>query len=93
MTNVTEYPPATRNRIRVWGAILWPAFLVAGVATTVFFANIDPATLRAQTLPNVAISREAGYAIGFFMFWLICAASGALTYVLLEPAAGRRRDR
>lgn len=93
MTNVTEYSPKVRQRIRLWGAVLWPAFLVAGIATMVFFANIDPATLRAQTLPHAPISRQAGYAIGFFMFWAIGAASGALTLFLLGPGRGRPRSR
>lgn len=89
MSNVTEYPSAVTRRIRVLGAVLWPAFLTAAAATMVFFANIDPATLRAQTLPDVPISREAGYAIGFFMFWAIGAASSALTLLLLGPVPRR----
>lgn len=89
MTNVTDYPTATKHRIRLLGSVLWPAFLTAAAATMVFFANIDPATLRAQTLPDVPISREAGYAIGFFMFWAIGAASSALTLLLLGPAPQR----
>lgn len=89
MTNVTDYPTAIKHRIRVLGAVLWPAFLTAAAATVVFFANIDPATLRAQTLPDVPISREAGYAIGFFMFWAIGTASSALTLLLLGPAPRR----
>lgn len=91
MTNDTEYSPVVRERIRVLGAVLWPSFLMAGVATLVFFANVDPATLQAQTLPGLQISRETGYAIGFFMFWAIGAASGALTAFLLRPADGRTR--
>lgn len=90
MRNATEYHRPTRRRIHVWGATLWPAFLVAGVAAIVFFSNIDPATLRAQTMPHVPISREAGYAIGFIMFWAIGAASSALTALLLRRPERRR---
>ena len=74
--------PRTRQRIRVLGAVLWPSFLVAIAATGIFFANIDPATLRAQTLPNWEISRQAGYTVGFLMFWAVCGASSALTLFL-----------
>lgn len=84
MKNTTFYSRSIRRRIHLWGATLWPAFLVAGVAAIVFFANIDPATLRVQTLPDIAIGRQAGYALGFLMFWAIGAASSALTVLLLR---------
>lgn len=93
MSNDTEYPPAVRRRIRILGAVLWPAFLAAAVASIVFFANIDPATLRAQTLPELQISREAGYALGFFMFWAIGAGSSALTLLLIGSEPPRLNDR
>ena len=82
--------PRTRQLIRVLGAILWPSFLTAGVAAMVFFASIDPATLRAQTLPGWEISREAGYTIGFLMFWAVCSLSSALTlYLFASPVPPR----
>ena len=36
----------------------------------VFFAFVDPLQLRDITFPEADISREAGYTIAFFMFWL-----------------------
>lgn len=77
-----------RWRIRLLGAILWPSFLVAGVATTVFFASIDPETLRTQTLPGWDIGRRTGYTLGFFMFWGVCAASSYLTLMLFRQPPG-----
>lgn len=77
--------PARVRLIRVLGAVLWPSFLTAGVATMVFFANIDPLTLRAQTAPEWEITREGGYTIGFLMFWTVCIASSALTLLLFRP--------
>jgi hypothetical protein len=74
-----------KRLIRILGAVLWPSFLTAGVATMVFFANIDPLTLRAQTAPDWDISREGGYTIGFLMFWAVCIASSALTLFLFRP--------
>ena len=96
-TGATDHPRIRRLAQRL-GPILWPSFLVAAAATAIFFANIDPLTLRAQTLPGIDISREAGYTIGFLMFWAVCAASSALsvylttTEVPAEPP-GPRGDR
>ena len=67
------------------GAIAWPSFFAAGVATMVFFAFIDPLALREITFPNLQISRELGYTLGFFTFWLSTASSSLFTWVLLRP--------
>ena len=69
------------------GAILWPSFFAAGVATMVFFAFIDPLQLRDISFINFQINREAGYTIGFFMFWLATASSSLFTWILLRPAS------
>ncbi|WMJ68650.1 hypothetical protein [Stenotrophomonas sp. 24(2023)] len=72
-------------RLQHWGSILWPSFIAAGLACLVFFACVDPLQLRAISFPSHAISREAGYTIGFFMFWGITALSSAITGYLLRP--------
>ncbi len=64
-------------------AILWPSFMLAGVATMVFFAFVDPNELNLISFPGIEISRELGYSLGFFLFWLISAASSYLTALLL----------
>jgi len=69
------------------GAILWPSFFAAGVATMVFFAFVDPLVLRDITFPGVEISRSLGYSIAFFMFWVATAASSLFTWILLRPAS------
>jgi len=69
------------------GAILWPSFFAAGVATILFFAFIDPVDLRDISFVDWNITREAGYTIGFFMFWLATAASSLFTWILLRPAS------
>ena len=61
--------------------VLWPAFLVAGVAEFVFFSIFDPHDLVVFGRP-LEVSRQAVYALGFFFFWTLCALSGALTLVL-----------
>lgn len=83
--------PESVAQVRQWGAILWPSFLIAGVATMIFFANVDPADLQESTYPNLQISRKLGYTIGFFMFWGVTAWSSFLTMLLLRPAERPRR--
>lgn len=83
--------PKSVAQVRQWGAILWPSFLIAGVATMIFFANVDPAELQESTYPSLQISRKLGYTIGFFMFWGVTAWSSFLTVLLLRPADRPRR--
>ena len=69
------------------GAILWPSFFAAGVATMVCFAFVDPLTLRDLTFPDLPLSRGMGYTLGFFLFWIATAASSLFTWILLRPAS------
>lgn len=81
------------RKVRRWGAILWPSFFAAGVATMVFFAKVDPMDIKEITWVDLPISREAGYTIGFFMFWAATSASSLFTWILLRPArVVNRRD-
>jgi hypothetical protein len=61
--------------------VIWPAFLVAGVAEGIFFTVFDPFELHffGATLD---MSREAIYTMGFFGFWGMGIASSALTVFL-----------
>lgn len=80
-----DHPP--RPLVQRLGAILWPSFFAAGVATMVFFAFVDPLALRDLTFPDIEIDRGFGYTIGFFMFWVCTAASSLFTWILLRPAS------
>jgi len=60
--------------------LLWPSFLVAGLAEFVVFAFIDPAAL--QLVTGEPLSRPAGYTITFFAFWSIGALSAWLARVV-----------
>ena len=80
-----DHPP--RPLAQRIGAILWPSFFAACVASMVFFAFIDPLDLRDITFPGVEISRSMGYTIAFFMFWLATASSSLFTWLLLRPAS------
>ena len=84
MNAVVDQPP--RPMVQHIGAIAWPSFFAAGVATMVFFAFIDPLQLRDITFPQIEISRGLGYSIAFFMFWLATAASSLFTWILLRPS-------
>jgi hypothetical protein len=66
-----------------WILVLWPSFLVAGVAETLFFTLVNPRELYLFG-DIVAFSPLATYSIGFFGFWVLCAASSLLTLYLVE---------
>jgi hypothetical protein len=71
--------------------VAWPSFLVAAVATMLFFAFIDPLALRDATFPTWDIGRQTGYAIGFFFFWAVAAGASGVTLYLRETTRRRRR--
>ncbi len=77
--------PSPRPLVQRIGAILWPSFFAAAVATVVFFIVIDPLVLRDITFPDLDISRQGGYTIAFFMFWAATSASSLFTWILLRP--------
>ena len=69
--------------IATLGAIAWPSFFAAAVATMVFFAIFDPADLADTSWPQAVIGRELGYCIGFFFFWFCTLGASAFTALLL----------
>ena len=89
--------PARDSMTRRFGAVVWPSFFAAGVATIMFFAVVDPIALATITWPDVEITRLAGYSIGFFMFWLCTLSACLFTAMLIAPPlparqSGSRRD-
>ena len=70
--------------------VLWPSFLVAIIATGVFFSAFDPHDLFPFGV-DVEISRLGAYTIGFFLFWILSALAGigtlyfAITNCRREP--------
>lgn len=65
------------------GTVLWPSLLAACLASLLFFAAVDPLLLR-DAGPQLfdGLSREGGYALGFFFFWFIAACASALSLYL-----------
>ncbi len=78
-----EIPP--RPLVQRIGAIAWPSFFAAGVATATLFGFVDPLQLRDISFPDMALSREAGYTIAFALFWAATASSSLFTWLLLRP--------
>jgi hypothetical protein len=70
--------------------ILWPSFLVAGIAEIGFFTIIDPKDLYLFGQP-VHFSALATYSIGFFAFWAICAMSSYATRFFQRSGAALNR--
>jgi hypothetical protein len=70
-------------------AILWPSFIMAGVATVLFTTAFDPAV----TFIEHDISRLGVYTICFFMFWLFGAMTAALTCYFLKPCEAINKAR
>ncbi|MGD8340061.1 MAG: hypothetical protein PVH89_04730 [Gammaproteobacteria bacterium] len=66
----------------------WCSFLCAAAATMVFFAFVDPLALADITEPPLPVDRMGGYALGFFCFWLLAAASATLTVYLIRTRHG-----
>ena len=65
-------------------AILWPSFIIAGLATILFFTAFDPVDMMINAGYG-EISRLGGYTIGFFLFWIITSSSCALTCYFQRP--------
>lgn len=62
-------------------ALLWPSFVIAIVASGVFFSAFDPRDLVPFNL-DIDLSPLAAYTIGFFLFWLIGLLSSLGTLYL-----------
>ncbi|MEO1202696.1 MAG: hypothetical protein AAFX10_08315 [Pseudomonadota bacterium] len=69
--------------------VVWVSFLAAAVETMLFFAFFDPVELLSLVDEELMIGREAGYAVGFFFFWMMSAACAALTAWLVRTAPKR----
>ena len=72
----------------IW--ILWPSFIIGGIAEALFFTLFDPMDLHVFGEP-LALSRTAAYTIGFFLFWALAAASSGFTCFLQRSAVDINR--
>ncbi|MEO7886883.1 MAG: hypothetical protein ABI893_03960 [Polaromonas sp.] len=65
--------------------IAWPAFLSACLLELLLFGLFDPEEMLRYGQP-AGLSRLALQTTAFFVFWLACAASSALTVLLMGSA-------
>jgi hypothetical protein len=82
-----------KHYLLIW--ILWPSFLVAGMAEGLLFTVVHPQELLFFG-HHPDISDEGVYTIGFFVIWIFCAVSSALTaYILpgIEASNSKEVDR
>jgi hypothetical protein len=90
MMKVRALPPfdhPVRPLSQRLGAILWPSFCAAAIATGVFGSLVDPIELRNIIVPELEFGRGVGYTVAFFMFWLCTACACTVTWFLLRPAS------
>ena len=78
----------SRNKQAVF-IVAWISFLTAAVATMLFFAVFDPTELAAMLDADTSLSRDTGYAIGFFCFWALAALCSGVTAWLVRTAPKR----
>ena len=69
-------------------AVLWPSFLIAAVATGLFFSAFDPKYMIPFDI-DTDISTLGIYTVGFFIFWCLAALSsiGTLYFTLTYDQA------
>jgi hypothetical protein len=59
--------------------VLWPAFLMAGVAEMLVFGLVDPDDLRWFGGETIALSRQAIYTLAFLILWALISTAAAIT--------------
>jgi Na+-driven multidrug efflux pump len=69
--------------------VIWISFLCAAVGTMVFFAVFDPVDLGGVFDADLDVDSDAGYAIGFFFFWVFSLVCSAITAFLVRTAPKR----
>jgi len=63
-------------------AVLWPAFLMAGVLELLVFSLVDPVQLHWFGGAPVELSATAVYSLAFFAFWIVISIASGLTLLL-----------
>lgn len=86
--------PVWRRSKRDFANVVWISFLTAAVATMVFFSMVDPEVLSGNNTLGWEISRQTGYAFGFFGLWLLTGITSFLSVYLVrtERRAGDYPD-
>lgn len=72
--------------------ILWPAFLMAGVAEMLVFTVVDPNELRWFNQDPIQWSLMTIYSVTFLIFWGVISTASAMTQLLASPAEAAAAD-
>ena len=81
-----EVMPPMSAPVRRLAAVMWPAFLMAGVLEMLVFSLVDPGDLHWLGGSAVEADHKAVYTVAFFAFWVVVALGSALTQlILVEP--------
>ncbi len=71
-------------RLQQYVSVLWPSFILAGMATIATFTAFDPQEIG--TCMGVGeVSRLGAYTVGFFLLWLLTLCSSLLTVYFQRP--------
>lgn len=82
LDNLAPSPPS--HRLRVLGAVVWPAFVSACLIELVVFASFDPEDF--QGFGHATWQRETVLSFAFLVFWAVGALAGYVTWLLArEP--------
>ncbi|MEE9448062.1 MAG: hypothetical protein V3V09_08885 [Arenicellales bacterium] len=65
-------------------SIFWPSFIMAGVATMVYFTAVDPHEMVSPAW-FVNLERLEAYTVGFLFFWALTASACMLTCYFQKP--------
>ncbi len=79
-----------KTRLLMW--ILWPSFLVAGMAEGLLFTVISPEDITFFG-HHLEASDQAIYTVGFFILWGLCALSSALSIFVLPGTLSDLEER
>ena len=71
-------------RIQQFVSVLWPSFILAGLATIVTFTALDPHEIG-LCLGVAGVTRIGAYTVGFFLLWLLTLCSSLLTVYFQRP--------
>ncbi len=82
-SNVQQEKISIKSTLMV---VLWPAFLMACVATGLFFSMVDPMELIVLD-ERVQVHMLGAYTIGFLIFWALGTFSSWLTALLLRKTS------
>ncbi|PWQ96586.1 hypothetical protein [Leucothrix pacifica] len=96
MSPLSESKHPHHELYRRIGVVVWVSFVAAAVATALFFATFDPLVIVESATYPLDWSRTTSYSIGFFLFWGLTSATGAMVAWLIhlpERSAALLRER